>query len=57
MEMTRKQIDDLLEIIEDLVAAEGAYKEKAAQIKGRASDTQVTALFEFVSWFDDEGDE
>jgi hypothetical protein len=51
--MTTVQIDKLLEAIQDIVGADGPYKDKVEKIMGSCSEDEKTALFEFVSWFDD----
>jgi hypothetical protein len=51
--MTTVQIDKLMEAISDIVGADGSYKDKVEKILGSCSEDEKTALFEFVSWFDE----
>jgi ferritin len=52
-----KLIDQLLDTIGNVIDAEGNWKDKQAAILESCDTDQKTNLFEFLSWFDNEGEE
>jgi hypothetical protein len=50
-----KLIDQLLEAIDNVISAEGNWKDKQVAILESCDTDQKTNLFEFLSWFDNVG--
>jgi len=47
-----KDIVALLEAIENIVRAEGTWKEKKNAVLNQATEDDKTSLYEFVAWFE-----
>jgi hypothetical protein len=50
--MDEVMIQKLLDILDDVVRADGTYKEKRDEILKLCKEDEKTNLIEFVSWFD-----
>lgn len=51
---TNEDAEQLLRLIEKAVTADGSWKNKSASIKDAASDSDLTNLVEFATWFIDD---
>ena len=52
MELNATLMQKLLDVIDDIVAAEGPYKEKVDSLIKFCGENEKTNLFEFIAWFD-----
>ena len=50
--MDSKMIERLFEVLDDMVRAEGTWKEKRDKIYANAEGDNSTNLSEFLSWFE-----
>jgi hypothetical protein len=48
----KKEIEQLMEAIDDIVKAEGPWKEKKDKILESLTEDEKTNLYEFIVWFD-----
>jgi hypothetical protein len=55
--MHEKQIETLIDAIEDVVKAAGTWTEKRTAILDYMTEEQKSALEEFVAWFEEGVDE